>query len=282
MGSGVFEIVNLKHYTSGGFAYMMEHWGIEMCYLSTNANDKTIVIDYPITRASEYEQAIDIVSDTHNGYIGGHMHGYEQMDSIQIKVDGVTRNDYHFCDDCEQVEIIQYSTLYETDKNTEIAKVTKRWVFDNKKFDTFINTIFSKGVTINSCMTAMFGILRRLDPEIEGGERGAYLTNKGMKDTSWQIVSTTDGWDNPSTYTDGAQMLMAGNNEATCLEQWGDLGYKTVLEVPKALRLTGAGMFINTNGGTYNKMYYDCGSGQMNIGDYIFSHAIFKFGRFLV
>ena len=282
MGSGVFEIVNLKHYTSGGFEFMMDHWGIDMCYLSTNANEKTIVLDYLITRASEYEQAIDIVSDTHKGYIGGHMHGYEQMDSIQIKVDGVTRNDYHFSDDCEQVEIVQYSTLYETDKSTEIAKVTKRWVFDNKKFDTFINTIFSKRVTINRCMTAMFGILRRLDPKTGGGERGAYLTNKGMKDTSWQIVSTTDGWDNPSTYTNGAQMLMAGNNEATHLEQWGDLGYKTVLEVPKASRLTGAGMFIDTNGNTYNKMYYDCGSGQMNIGDYIFSHAIFKFGRFLI
>lgn len=282
MGSGVFEIVNLKHYTSNNYVeYIMDHWGIDTCYLSTNANEKAIGLDYPITRASEYEQAIDIVSDTHNGYIGGHMHGYEQMDSIQIKVDGVTRDDYHFSDDCEQVEIIQYSTLYETDKSTEIAKVTKRWVFDNKKFDTFINTIFSKRVTINHCMTAMFGILRRLDPE-KDGERGAYLTNKGMKDTSWQIVSTTDGWDNPSTYTDGAQMLKAGNNEATHLEQWGDLGYKTVLEVPKASRLTGAGMLINTNGGTYNKMYYDCGSGQMNIGDYIFSHAIFKFGRFLV
>ena len=267
MKDGRYELVVLRKWSLSG--YVMPHYGIEMCSITKNGFENVMVYkDYEFTRLSEYELAINLKSATHNNYIGGHMHGYEQMDSVVVKLDGKTINDFHFCNDCDTFEVIQYSTLYETDKATPIAKVTKRWLFDGEKFEVFLNVIFKKSVEIKQCQTAMFGVLRRL-------ANNEYFTNKSMKDTSWQIVDTSDGWDVPATYSDGAEMLMSANNDATHLEQWGDVGFKVFLDVPKASRFENAGMFINTNGGTYNKMYYDCGSKTTEEGEYIFSHSIF-------
>jgi hypothetical protein len=257
----------LKHYSAVG--NQLEHYGISDTYLCDSPN--FVYPQTPMTRASEYECAIDIQGQ---GYLGGHMHGYERMVSedttIYINGQSKTLSDAFGEDVTWMFEMMQHSVLYKTDKATKVADIYKRWRVVDGKLHMYNRVVFAASYHINRGQFSMFGIYRH-----EGGNTSnPYLTCFASRNSDTRVYHTTDGWDTSSP-TDGASII-AAPAKATLQEQWGESGYIVRQEVFENNQKENGGMFINTNGGgEYNKMYFEIGSNfDVADGDELFSHAV--------
>ena len=95
----------------------------------------------------------------------------------------------------------------------------------------------------------MFCVYRRKN----GDTSLPYITNKAIKNNSPYIVhDTSDGWD--SSYYSALNSM---DYKCKKLTAFGELGFGFSMEVcdDNVVPYKG-GMFISTNGGNYNKMYY--------------------------
>ena len=269
-----FMVVDIKAYDANpSFNGQYAHYGIDLFYDSGAGNIFMPRIGGAFTRSGETECAISVNGSGHNGYIGGHMHGYEKIVAADTKVylDGefLGTDDMFGADIQTMFELETHTQYLGTDGETVIADIYKRWRVVDGKLHLFNRVVWSAAVHINRAQLSMFCIFRH-----EGGDtNNDYLTCRATRNDNTFVYETTDGWDT-NDHTDNWDIISVPA-KATLQEQWGEVGHLVKQEIFENNQKSNGGMFINTNGGgEYNKMYFEFGSDfDVASGDVLFCHS---------
>lgn len=272
-------------FSSGSYPSFYDNWGVKDVYIATydgiDMHEEIRLFD-----DGEAELAINIESGTsaENKYVGGHHHGFE---NIIVGSDGrefAILIDNKKIDENANVPLTQVSEII-VKQNTELcqaytntnpfAKSSKTWLF-TKEGLTFKNDVeITRSLPIQNAQMGMFCVFRRQD----GNTSKPYVTNKAIKDNKpFKVHDTSDGWDS-SYYGE----LMNPDYRCKKIIEYGEMGIGFSMEVSddNVVPYKG-GMFVATNNGKYNKMYYqNCGLGHTpNIGDILRATITWKiFGQ---
>lgn len=226
-----------------------DNWGIEQC-TEEEFNGASFTKLRDLYRTGETELAIRVNG---NAYVGGATHGYEN-----IRNDGQTRMFNIFIDgkmvseeaesegEFTNISVNMSSYLAHMQTQNNFLQADKEWVFADKKFKLSTKIKFLEAARVNDCMTAMLLCLRN------------QVTTSSMKSTDIYKVYdiSMDSWvDNPENSS-----LTTRDANAKWIRNWSSK-YSFQLTSLEDNRTTGGGMFVTTNGSSYNKIYLELARG---------------------
>ena len=281
-----FMAVAIEYYTQNSSRY--PHFGIDLFYDSGSDDIFLPKLGNAFTRGGETECAISVNGNGHNGYIGGHTHGYERIVTADTTVylDGDFKEvSEKFAADVNTMFELQTHTQYlaasgiGTESEVVIADLYKRWRIVDGKLHLYNRVVWNVATHINQAQLSMFCIYRH-----EGGNTSnPYLTNRATRNDSTFVYKTIDGWDYDATEANRQERyaILNAPTKATRQEQWGESGYFVTQDLYENNAKENGGLMIKTNTetpaypGTYNKMYFEIGSNfDVVEGDELFSHAV--------
>ena len=90
------------------------------------------------------------------------------------------------------------------------------------------------------------------------------MTNKAFKDTNiYQTYNISDGWNEDAG-------IGVKDHDCRKITEYGENGYGFSMEIINPTIKANGGMYIHTNGGSYNKIYFDCtGNGSLQANEVI-------------
>lgn len=247
-----------RAYSEGAYPSFLDNWGIGALELHSRSGDSfsktaSLFLNGEAEMAVNIPRADDPSTYT---YVGGSLHGFEQIDSengkrcISILVDGepVAESAVFSLKEVSTVEMYQKSTLYQAYSNSEPwAKAERRWTFKDGDLHIHIKLTLLKDMDIKQAQFGMMCVLRRW----EGNSSYNYLTRYAVKDNlPFKVFDTSDGWQNGSPLTQS-------DHATNRISQYGERGLSFALVVDESTRKDKGGMFCGTNGNAYNKIYYD-------------------------
>jgi hypothetical protein len=193
-------------------------------------------------------------------YVGGGMHGFE---NLHTNADGSRKfviliDKKRYAEDStfdlmpfETIEILQETGLVQAYTNTnEWATATKHWFFDHNSLRITTSLEITRALQFTNAQFGMFGVERHWD----GVAANDYLTNRAIKNNVPYIpFVVTDDWESvPENY-----QLQFNDKDCTRIAAYGDHDMGFALEIQDATTKPNGGMSMHTNGGPYNKMYFD-------------------------
>lgn len=235
-----------------------DNWGIEKPYLATYEGNGVFLEQYQIFRVGESE--IALYDATAQKYVGGGTHGFDKI----ITDERDDRNFAIFVDNkqigesevyngkCENVRVMSRAHFYSWGTTTDpFAIADKEWIIDKSGVQINTKLTFLRQFSIKNAQMGMFCVLQNVD----GSSSKPYLTTKAMKNTAPFHVYDITGGAIPS-------QLQQNDPLCTKITEWGnDLGLGFAMEVLDSNKESNGGMFVQTNGSNYNKIYFDlCGN----------------------
>lgn len=247
-----------KAYTAGQYPSFYDNWGIgqvkEASFDGVAMNDNA-----DLFASGEAELAVSVPSGSDsstNTYVGGSAHGFENIidgtngREFCILIDNIAIGETDVIDltPASKVEIKQRTNICQAYTNTDpFAEATKHWLWENGKMKCTTSLKILRSLTFAFAQFGMMCILRRW----EGNTSNDYLTNIAIKNSEpfhkWDV---TDGWSGTLQTPDAA---------CTQIIEYGQMGYGFSLSIETEDLKTYGGMFVATNNGIYNKIYFDLG-----------------------
>ena len=230
-------------------------WGIkQVSQCDTNLNEVETLF-----AKSEAEVASSVPNYAGNNMAtGGSVHGYENIieedgarkvviliDGIQVAEDAVIPLSPVSC-----ISITQQTELYPVGINTNpFAHVTKFWEFREGRMRLSATYTLLREIALNHVYIGMFGIYRRS----EGQSNAPYLTSRCQKrNLPLTVYNIEDGWWNESYRLE----LQGADKNCSAITLWGDEDISAEFSIIEPSPEETRGMFIQHNGGLYNKTYY--------------------------
>lgn len=261
----------VKAFTENEYPSFYNNWGLrepKMYYFNGTSMTQLLTL----FRDGEAETAVEATSGLSSDkvYVSGSTHGFELIKEsvinettvrhIAMIVDNMTigETDVISLRPANYVEIKQYSQLYQAYTNTNpFADVVKNWIFGDK-VNIKTKVSFTRDIAVNKLMQGMFCVYRR----VGGSTNNPYLTNKAFKDnTPYIVYNVVDGWeDNPVN-----EPLHTNDPECSKISEYGELGLGFALAISDDNRNSHGGMFVSTNNGYYNKIYFASHRGSETI-----------------
>lgn len=263
-----------KSYTAGEYPSYYNNWGLRqpsLCYW----NGTSMTTLNTLFRNGEAELAVQVKDDSNNmTYVGGSTHGFENVkvsDSLReisfvINNKAVGETDEFSLKPVSNIVVRQFTQLVPAYTNTNpFADVKKVWEFGDKLL-IHSSIKFTRSINSDRLMQGMFCVFRH----ISGNADMSYLTNRAVKDNVPYIVyDTSDGWNNlPSN--DG---LNTPDAECSEIYEYGDTPLGFSMKVTDDNRDVSGGMFVATNGTSYNKIYYASKVGETEVAANTEYHA---------
>lgn len=214
-----------------------------------------------LTVTGEYECAVHLAN--RDDFSGGHTHGDEIINSIQVLIDGapVDFTTLTTETDCNEIIISRTSLLYDpADHVTEIAEHGVEYVFNKNGLVVNQSLKWLVAETLTNCFLAMFLPLKtKLD--------------RAIANSDFEILQLAT--DTTETLT---TIVKEKANAVTMWDTGGGLSAAvSVPEYPTGLT-DGDVISISDNGGlNYNKVYFKvCGGGTSSVGELWKSITIYK------
>lgn len=235
-----------------------DQWGLKKVF-AAELKDGKMVDNGNLFYNSEAELAMKLSIDGSTVFVGGLMHGFENIvGGTQAGGDNTAREITFIIDNektsegstislkpCKSIEVIQHTYLYPHDKNASpFADVVKIWNFS--KDGVYITTKMNVNteMTFLNCYFGMFGVLRRW----EGSSENQYLVNSIIKNNEpYKVYDVSDGWSNST--------LSTIDKNCTKMTAYGEMGFGFSIEIENS-NIDIAGMMCSHNNNPYNKMYY--------------------------
>lgn len=235
-----------------------DQWGMKKVFSASLVNGQ-MINNGNLFYNSEAELAMKLSIEGSSVFVGGVMHGYENIvGGTQAGGDGTAREITFIVDNekvaedsvislkpCKMIDVIQHTYLYPHDKNASpFADVVKAWKFSKDGLDITTKMNVNKEMTFLNCYFGMFGVLRRWG----GSSANPYLVNSIIKnDEPYRVFDVSDGWSNfPLSSIDKA---------CTKMTAYGEMGYGFSIEIENS-NIDIAGMMCSHNNNPYNKLYY--------------------------
>lgn len=243
-----------KSYVDGQYPSYLDNWGIgalSLCEKSGDAFDNGV----DLFLNGEAEMAIQVTDGkdaSKNTYVGGTLHGFENITSangarqLTINVDGRNIGEGESFDlvEADKIVMTQDSELCQayTDSNP-FAKAHRIWTFENGRLSVEIQVTFLRDMYINQAMFGMLCVLRRW----QGNASQPYLTRYAIKNNKpLEVYDVSDGWGS-----------MSKDHETSKITEYGEKGWSFALVFDGGTYKSNGGMFVGTNGNAYNKIYCD-------------------------
>lgn len=257
-----------RAWSEGGYPAFLDNWGIAALRLCEGGEGVfTLVEDLFLNGEAEMAiQVTDGADPSKSTYVGGTLHGFENIISVSgkrqltIAVDGREIGEDGVLDMCKANKIVmtQSSELCQAYTNTNpFARADRLWTFENGRLTVKVTLTLLRDMSFNQGMFGMLCVLRRW----KGLTSNPYLTRVAVKDTN-PLVSfdVTDGWSGG---------ISSKDIRARKITEYGDMGWSFALAVdsyePEG---TVGGMCVLTNGNAYNKIYFDrIGKQNLKAGD---------------
>lgn len=243
-----------KSYTEGQYPSYLDNWGIGALVLCEKSGD-SFKNGVDLFLNGEAEMALQVTDGkdaSKNTYVGGVLHGFENITSVSgkrqliITVDGRSIEEGGTFDLTEAKKIVmtQDSELCQayTDSNP-FAKAHRIWTFENGRLSIEIELTFLRDMRINQGMFGMLCVLRRW----QGKTDQPYLTRYAVKNNKpLETYDVSDGWGS-----------MSKDHNTSKITEYGDKGLSFALAFDEGTYKDNGGMFVGTNGNAYNKIYFD-------------------------
>lgn len=247
-----------KTFTSGEYPSYFNVWGLKqlgLCYW----NGSSMTTLESLFRDGEAEMAVYTRKGDDSGwqYAGGSTHGFETIKSV----DGIRQIciaiDNHFISedavfslrDANSVIVTQLSAMVQPYTNSNpFADIVKKWTFDSD-VRIFTSLKMTRALRVQMLQQGMFCVYRHLG----GDSNRAYLTNKAFKnDAPFKVYELEDDWESVGAN----DSLKAVDNQCSKITEYGDTPLGFAMEIVDDNRASDGGMFVATNGSSYNKIYY--------------------------
>lgn len=243
-----------KSYVEGQYPSFLDNWGIGALVLCEKSGD-AFSGGVDLFLNGEAEMAIQVTDGkdaSKNTYVGGTLHGFENITSsngvrqLTINVDGRNIGEGESFDLVEANKIVmtQDSELCQayTDSNP-FATAHRIWTFENGRLSVEIKVTFLRDMYINQAMFGMLCVLRRW----QGNTSQPYLTRYAIKNNKpLEVTDVSDGWGS-----------MSKDHETSKITEYGEKGLSFALAFDGGTYKEKGGMFVGTNGNAYNKIYLD-------------------------
>lgn len=243
-----------KTYTEGQYPSFLDNWGIGALVLCEKSGE-SFNNGTDLFLNGEAELAIQVTDGkdaSKNTYVGGTLHGFENITSaggvrqLTITVDGKTIKEGESFDLVEANKIVmtQDSELCQAYTTTNpFAKARRIWTFENGRLSVEIEVTFLRDMYINQAMFGMLCVLRRW----QGSTSQPYLTRYAIKNNKpLEVYDVSDGWGS-----------MSKDHETSKITEYGEKGWSFALVFDGGTYKSNGGMFVGTNGNAYNKIYCD-------------------------
>jgi hypothetical protein len=246
-------------YTSGAYPSYYDNWGIGRVGVA-EFNGSSFINVNELFAVGEAEMAIRVDRGDGEGtatYEGGSAHGFENVvveennRKVRMLVDGkgISEDAVLSLSKIDTFEVFQETIVCQPYSNgNPFARVTKHWLFNKEGVEIKTEVKLLRSIRFYNCQLGMMCVYRRW----LGNTQNDYLTNKATKDTSiYTNYDVSDGW------TQGEGI---GNRDHDCRRviEWGEKGFTFEMEVLNPTIKSNGSMFVSTNNGVYNKIYFDC------------------------
>lgn len=243
-----------RSYAEGQYPSYLDNWGIGALALCEKSGD-SFNAGVDLFLNGEAEMAIQVTDGkdaSKNTYVGGTLHGFENITSsggkrqLTITVDGRSIEEGGTFDLTEAKKIVmtQDSELCQAyTASNPFAKAHRTWTFENGRLSVEIEVTFLRDMYVNQAMFGMLCVLRRW----QGNTSQPYLTRYAIKDNKpLEVYDVSDGW--------GSMSKDHGTSKIT---EYGEKGLSFALAFDGGTYKEKGGMFVGTNGNAYNKIYLD-------------------------
>ena len=243
-----------KTYVEGQYPSFLDNWGIGALSLCEKSGD-SFNAGVDLFLNGEAEMAIQVTDGkdaSKNTYVGGTLHGFENITSadgarqLTINVDGRNIQEGESFNLVEATKIVmtQDSELCQAyTVSNPFAKAHRIWTFENGRLSVEIEVTFLRDMYINQAMFGMLCVLRRW----QGNTSQPYLTCYAIKNNKpLEVYDVSDGWGS-----------MSKDHETSKITEYGQKGWSFALVFDGGTYKSNGGMFVGTNGNAYNKIYCD-------------------------
>lgn len=243
-----------KGYAEGQYPSYLDNWGIGALALCQKSGD-SFNNGVDLFLNGEAEMAIQVTDGkdaSKNTYVGGVLHGFENITSaagkrqLTITVDGKSIEEGGTFDLTEAKKIVmtQDSEICQAYTNSNpFAKAHRIWTFENGRLSIEIEVTFLRDMYINQGMFGMLCVLRRWT----GNTSQPYLTRYAVKNNKpLESIDVSDGWGS-----------MSKDHNTSKITEYGEKGLSFALAFDGGTYKDNGGMFVGTNGNAYNKIYFD-------------------------
>lgn len=254
----------VAEYVANTYPSFYDNWGLRQPKLYYyNGTSMTKLID--LFRDGEAETAVEAMDgndSTNYKYVSGSTHGFEIIKTstindesvrhfaIMIDNDNIPEGGAFDLRPVSNVEVSQYSQLFQAYTNSSpFADVVKIWSWTDKfRIKTSIN--YTRDMKVYRQQQGMFCVYRRAD----GSTSNPYLTNRAVKgNTPYIIYNVEDDWESDAAN----DTLKAKDESCSQISEYGEMGIGFQLKIVDDNREQGhSGMFVSTNSGYYNKIYF--------------------------
>lgn len=243
-----------KSYTDGQYPSYLDNWGIGALSLCEKSGD-SFDNGTELFLNGEAEMAIQVTDGkdaSKNTYVGGTLHGFENITSVggvrqlTINVDGrsILEGESFSLIEAKKIVMTQDTELCQAyTSSNPFAKAHRVWTFENGRLSVEIEVTFLRDMYINQAMFGMLCVLRRW----QGNTSQPYLTRYAIKNNKpLEVYDVSDGWGS-----------MSKDHETSKITEYGEMGLSFALVFDGGTYKSNGGMFVGTNGNAYNKIYCD-------------------------
>ncbi len=247
----------VKAFTPGEYPSYYDNWGIQQPWAGRlSAGAVTRVMN--LFNAGEAELAINCADGADPAgftYAGGAAHGFENVVEagggrhVLILVDNCKMEETagFALREASRVEVVQETELCQAYTAVNpFARVRKRWLLTPGGLEITTEAVMLRDMELRNAQFGMMCVYRHAG----GVASNPYLTNRTIKDNDpFTVYDTSDGWAHPS--------LSALDHGCSGIVEYGEEGFGFALRISGDNRKERGGMFVQTNGGVYNKIYFD-------------------------